>query len=106
MMENKSAVKIIRNAIIIGAVITFIGIMFHFFSGNYIGNRLEGTWRAVCIHDEITFAGDGFIHGRDAGDFRVRANSIYFCIDCAGYPIRITERYMILNGIYYFRVER
>jgi hypothetical protein len=105
-MKAKDTVEILRNAIIFAAVITFIGIMLYFFSGNYIGDRLEGTWRAVCINDEITFSGNTFARRREAGEFHVRTNLIYFCINCNGYPIRITTQYMVLNGIYYFRVER
>ena len=90
----------------VGAFITFIYIIFHFLSGNHIGERLEGTWRAVCIRDEITFEGNTFTRGREAGEFRIRANLIYFCVNCNGYLIRVTERYLILNGIYYILVER
>ena len=104
-METNAAVKILRNAIILGALIAFCGILFHFISGNYIGESLEGTWRAICIHDEITFAGSSFTHGRRTGEFRVRANLIFFCTNCSGYPLRmITAEYMMINGILYFRV--
>jgi len=96
-------VKIARNAFIVGGFITFIYIIFHFFSGNYIGDRLEGTWRAVCIQEEITFEGNSFVRGREAGEFRVRANLIYFGAHCNGYPIRLTTQYLWLNGVYYLR---
>jgi len=96
--------KIVRNAIIVGVCIAFIFMLFHFFSGNYIGDRLEGTWRAVCIRDEITFEGTSFIRGREAGEFRIRANMIYFCTKCTGYTIRVTENHLWINSILYFRV--
>jgi hypothetical protein len=95
--------KAMRNAFIVGAFITFVGITIHFLSGNYIGERLDGTWRAVCIQDEITFDGASFTRGQETGKFRVRANLICFCESCIGYPIRVTERYLMLNGIYYLR---
>jgi len=103
-MEANGVVKILRNAIILGAFITLIGIFVHFYTGSYIGERLEGTWRAVCIHDEITFIGNYFIRGREIGEFRVRANLIFFCANCNGYPLRITTEYMMINGILYLRV--
>jgi len=100
------AMKVVRNAIIIGGFITFVCIMIHFLSGDYIGERLDGTWRAACIQDEITFYGDSFTRGRETGEFRVRANLIFFCENCKGYPIRVTTRYLMLDGIHYFLVER
>ena len=103
-MDANGAAKILRNAIILGAFITLIGIFVHFFSGSYIGERLEGTWRAVCIHDEITFSGDIFTRGQSTGEFRVRANLIFFCASCNGYPLRITAEYMMINGILYLRI--
>jgi len=103
--ENfNGVVKILRNAIILSALIALVGIFFHFISGNYVGNRLEGTWRAICTRDEITFTGDTFDRGRETGVFRVRANLIFFCESCSGYPLRITAEYMMINGIIYFRV--
>jgi|GEM_PF-5164052 len=103
-MESKYAVKILKNTIILGVFITLVGIFVHFFSGSYIGERLEGTWRVVCIHDEITFIGNYFTRGQRAGEFRVRANLIFFCVSCSGYPIRITAGYVMINGVIYFRV--
>jgi len=104
-MATDGAARILRNAIIIGGIITFVFIILHFTSGRYIGERLEGTWRAACVHSEIIFNGNTFIRGREVGEFRIRANLIYFCTNYNGYPIRITTRYMVLNGIYYFREE-
>jgi hypothetical protein len=97
--------KGIRNAFVVAGTITFIYIIFHFFSGNYMGDRLEGTWRAVCTQDTIIFKGDTFIRGQTSGEFWVRANLIYFCTNYSGYPIRVTTRYMLLNGVLYFQIE-
>jgi len=100
-MVIDNVAKGIRNAFILAGFITFIYIVFYFFNGNYIGNRLDGTWRAVCIQDEITFDGNSFIRGQENGEYRIRANFIYFCVNCNGYPIKITARYIVLNGIHY-----
>jgi len=104
-MDYNGIAKGIRNAFIVAGTITFIYIIFQFISGNYIGERLEGTWRAACIQDEITFEGSSFTRGWKYGEFWLRANLIYFCVNGNGYPLRITARYMVLDGIYYFRVE-
>lgn len=97
--------KVIRNAFLISAIITLIYIVPHFFSGNYIRERLEGTWRATCIQEEIIFTGNTYIRGQESGEFRVWSNMIYFGANCYGYPIRITARYLVINGIYYLRRE-
>jgi len=100
---SKWGLKIVQKAFILGAVITFIYLLFNFFSGSYVRERLDGTWKAICIQDELTFMGSTYTRGRESGEFRIRANYIYFCANGYRYPIRITSQYLWLNGIYYVK---
>jgi len=93
-----------KNALILATLIVLLGIISHFFSGNYTENRLEGTWRAPCIQETITFCGNTYIRGRETGEFNVKANVIYFGANCTGYSLKISSQYLCLNGVYYFRV--
>ena len=98
-------VNYIRNAFALGMFITFVYIIFLFLRGNSVEERIQGTWSAVCIQDEIIFTGNAFIRGRETGEFRIMANLIYFNLEDSGYPIKVTEHYMVINEIYYLRVK-
>jgi hypothetical protein len=87
----------------VGGLIAFVVILTLFITKKCEQERLEGTWRAVCIREEITFDGSSFIRGRETGDFILRLNMIYFSSVCSGYPIRITDGYIVLNSIHYLR---
>lgn len=103
-MGSERKVTYIKNALVLGTLIAFAYLVFYFFSGNHIGERLEGTWRAVCARDEITFSGNAFTRGSENGEFRVRANLIYFCASGRGYPIRVIANYLVLNGVCFLPV--
>ena len=94
----------LRNALIFATLIALIGIISNFASGNYIGDRLDGTWCAPCIQETITFYGNTFIRGRETGEFNVRANIIYLSANCTGYSLKISSEYLCINGVYYFRI--
>jgi len=95
----------IKLSFALAVLIVLVYIIFLFWSGNYMYERVQGTWRAACIQDEIIFVERTFVRGRESGNFRVRANVIYFGTDEIGYPIRITSQFIVINGIYYLRVE-
>jgi hypothetical protein len=97
---------ILRNAFVLAGFVTFIVIIFHFLSGNYIGDRIQGTWRAVCTREEITFAGNTFTRGRENGEFWMRGNLIFFGENENGYPIRVIADYIVMNGVFYLRSNR
>ena len=56
-------------ALCFAGLVTVLAIIFHFTSGNYVGDRLEGTWRAPCIQESITFNSDRFTRGRETEYF-------------------------------------
>lgn len=88
-----------------GGLIAFVVILVLFITKKCEQGGLEGTWRAACIREEITFDGGSFIRGRETGNFILRLNMIYFSSVCNGYPIRITGGYIFLDGIHYLRTS-
>ena len=104
--EDKHSMRynFIRNAVALAWFIVFIYFLCLFLSGCRRVENIQGTWRAICIQDELTFINRDYTRGGETRKFSIRRNQIYF--GCGnGYPIMIKTRYMVVNGVFYLRVE-
>jgi len=97
--------EFLRNALAIGGLIIIIYLLYIFFSGNQIGNRIQGTWVGVDCSTEYTFFGVRYaVNGIDMGTFRLYGNLIRFC-NGNTYIINVRRLYLVMDGRYYLRRE-
>ena len=68
----------IRNAVALAGIIVFIYILFLFHGGSRRVESIQGTWRAICMQDEITFTNKDYTRNGETREFSIRRNQIYF----------------------------
>lgn len=94
--------RLTKNAFSVSGIIIFFYILCIFLSGSLVKEKLYGTWTAVEIYDEITFAEKTYTHGNETGEYTVRGNQIIFS-NGEQCKITLTKHYLQLNEIYYMK---
>ena len=95
--------RIIKNSLAIAGIIIIFYLLYHFISGNYIQDRLEGEF--VCPETSRTyvFANESYKTGNESGKYRIRANKIIFIEVGTEYFIRVHRDYIMLDGQHFLR---
>ena len=95
----------IRNSIAVGACITLIVILFIFYSGSNLYEKIQGEWVCIESSDSLIFINKEYIHNSESGPYRIYGNKIVFLEPYNEYLIDIKKDYLIFNGALYLKKQ-
>jgi len=95
----------IKKAFILAGLSVFIYLIYMFFSGAYIYEHLQGTWRGVDCQNVHSFVGrTHMLNNVETGMFRIRGNMLVLCNENVYHiTVRARRGYIIIDGMMFLK---